>query len=599
MTERLAKKSHVTPINKKVRRSRCVLPSEARHVSRRSGESDRSVKSKVDIKKIQGLLKSKTTKGVTTGLSLLESLGATTTDYELVFIEPVIRAIVRMRDAETLLATAKHLLPQVRLCTRFIEIAAESFCKATERQRLRLLHGLFKQPFCFDAWHADPARHCLDLDMSDGTVLWDVLHRELLAAGRIKVQYRESQEEGLSTCIVHSLNGIHLAGYYRDRGEGRPADLPCHTLAAGGRDATFPDPHGWFEVAWAVSDENLTERILRRTSEVWDAHDWAWDKGKHLIIAMLWSWFTAECIDPSETARLGAALGSDAMPLRKRKTLFRWTEKGSRTLVTYSNELLGHRTFRDPGIGSIFAEWPNSPYLPWQYSESSWENELEARWRKAKHKYASYASLAVELKQLAFYAAVALRDAARRLNTLSPAWVTDKGATGKRLVPVIEGLANHALICLALHPATPPTIVKALAGDSYKPVASAATDGRKAKGDQRSPADKMKDIVDCVVRGTGGRSRTNKVSDDTFAIAKRLSRYWSHWKQEDSLNDVDAVNVDEPSTNENRMRAVAIGVAVARGWIVPTDEGTALMRKNLIDLDAGPPEEGTDDDEKG
>ena len=571
------------------------MPAKMPPVGRKAGESDQSVISKAEVKKIQGLLKSKTSNGVMLGLSLLESLSATTADYEAVFTEPVIRALTW--DAEAVLATAKHLLPHLDMCTRFIDTIAEWFCKVTEPQRLRLLHELFQQPFCYDAWHADPAKHRLDLDMSDGTVLWDVLHRELLAAGRITVRYRESQEEGLSTCIVHSLNGIHLAGYYRDEGEGRPADIPCHVLAVGGADSCFPEARGWFEVAWAVSNENLIERILLRTSGIWDAHDWAWDKSEHLIIAMLWSWFNAECLDQNESARLSRFLLPETTPLTKRKKLFCWTEKGSRSLAAYTNKLLGHRTFIDPGIGSIFTDWPDSPYLPWQWSEASWENEFEARWRKTKNKYASYSALSDEIKQLAFYAAAAVRDAARRLNTKSPAWVTDKKGSGTKLAPVIEGLANHTLICLALHPATPQSLVQLLAKDAYEPVASAATAGRAAKSDQLSPADKMKDIVDYVVRGTGGRARTDKVSDDTVAIAKRLSRYWSRWKQEDSLHDVDAINTEEPRTNENRMRAVAVGVAVARGWIVPTNEGISLMRKSVAELDAPPADTSNDDDD--
>jgi hypothetical protein len=57
----------------------------------------------------------------------------------------------------------------------------------------------------------------------------------------------------------------------------------------------------------------------------------------------------------------------------------------------------------------------------------------------------------------------------------------------------------------------------------------------------------------------------------------------------------DAINTEEPRTNENRMRAVAVGVAVARGWIVPTNEGISLMRKSVAELDA-PPSKQSDDD---
>jgi hypothetical protein len=161
-------------------------------------------------------------------------------------------------------------------------------------------------------------------------------------------------------------------------------------------------------------------------------------------------------------------------------------------------------------------------------------------------------------------------------------------------VPVIEGLANHTLICVALHPATPQRIVDVLADDAYGPVASSATTGRTAKSDLRSSADQMKELVDYVVRGTGGRSRAEDVPDDTLAVAKRLSRYWTRWKKEDSLDDVDAVNTEGSSANENRMRAVAMGVAVTRGWIVPTKDGVSLMNKCVEDLDTRSPDSGSD-----
>jgi hypothetical protein len=515
-------------------------------------------------------------------LLLLESLGATQQDYQAIFTDQVIRGVVRTLDAKTLLATAQVLLPHKEVCKQFIAATAERFCKATEPERLRLLHSLFQQPFCFDAWHADPAKHRLDLDVSDGTILWDALHRELLAAGRVKMQYRESQEEGLSVCIVHSLNGIHLAGYYRDRGESRPGALPMHVVQASGLDSCFPDLDGWFEVAWSVSFENLIGRVLSRTTSSWDGHDWAWGSGEHVIIAMLWSWFCQECLNGKEAARLDKWHGRESIPLRKRKILFRWTDKGSKALVAYTNTLLRHRKFIDPSIGSVFEAWPDSPYLPWQDSEASWENEFEARFRKPEKKYASYASLSDELKQLAYYAAIAVRDAAKRIKPLTDG------------VPVIEGLANHTLVCVALHPATPQRIVDVLADDAYGPVASAATTGRTAKSDQRSSADQMQEVVDYVVRGTGGRSRAEDVPDGTLAVAKRLSRYWTRWKKEDSLDDVDAVNTEGSSANENRMRAVAMGVAVTRGWIVPTKDGVSLMNKCVEDLDTPSPDSASD-----
>jgi hypothetical protein len=551
------------------------LPRNAFPVGSKAGESDQSVIPKADVKKIQGLLKSKTTKGVKLGLSLLESL-RNTADYEAVFTEPVIRAIACTWNAKTLLATAKLLLPHQEVCKRFIAVAADAFCKATEPVRVQLLHDLFKQPLCSCTEPPDPAERCLELDVSSGTVLWDVLHRELLAEKRVAIEYREDEVDGITVCIVNSLNGIHLAGFPRDRGEGRPSGIPHHVLQSSDIESGFPDPRGWIEVAWAVSHHNMVTEVLHRTSENWDPHEWAWDSGEHMIVAMLWSYFNGECLSTKEAAEMGVA---------KRKSLFQWTEKGSRALAASTNKLLRYRKFIDPHIGSVFKAWPKSPYLPWQNSAASWENEFEARFRKGKKTYASYASLPDELKQLAFYTATAVRDAAHRI----------KPKTNGE--PVIEGLANHTLICLSLHPGTPQSIVKLLAGDKYAPVASAATAGRAAKSDQLSPADKMKDIVDYVVRGTGGRARTDKVSDDTSAIAKRLSRYWSRWKQEDSLNDVDAVNTEEPIANENRMRAVALGVAVARGWIVPTKEGISLMRTSVAELDAPPSDTSNDDDD--
>lgn len=161
-------------------------------------------------------------------------------------------------------------------------------------------------------------------------------------------------------------------------------------------------------------------------------------------------------------------------------------------------------------------------------------------------------------------------------------------------VPVIEGLANHTLICLALHPATPRGIVQLLADDAYEPVASAATTERTAKSDQRSPADNMKELIDYVARGTGGRSRAKDVPDNTLAVAKRLARYWTRWKKEDSLDDVDAINTEYPRANENRMRAVAMGVAVTRGWIVPTKEGVSLLNTCVEALDTHSQNTGSD-----
>lgn len=530
-------------------------------------------------RKIQRLLTAKPSSSVLMALRLLDSLEPTQRDYQAVFTEKVIRRLVHTLDAKTLLATAQALLPHKEICKQLIAAAADRFCKATEPVRLRLLHSLFHQPFCFDAWHADPAKHRLDLDISDGTVLWDVLHQELLAAGRVKMRYRYAESD-CEACVVHSLNGIHLAGYYHDRGEGRPDNLPNHVVQA----CDYPRTEGdWIEVAWAVSFENMIGGVLRRTTELWDSQELCfagrWGKDPDVIIAMLWSWFTAECLSGNEIRDLNAWHLGESTPLLKRRTLFRWTDKGMRALVSYARSLLRQRTFSNPETDEAL---PSGPYLPWQQRGDSWEIDLEARWRKGRKHYASYAAIPDELKHLAGYAAIAVRDAAKRVKPLTNG------------VPVIEGLANHTLICLALHPATPRGIVSLLADDAYEPVASAATAGRTAKSDQRSPADSMKELVDYVVRGTGGRTCAKKVPDSILVVAKRLARYWTRWKKEDSLDDVDAINTEDSRANENRMRAVAIGVAVTRGWIVPTKEGVSLMNKCVEDLDNPSPNTGSD-----
>ena len=125
---------------------------------------------KADIKKIQGLLKSKTPDGVTLGLSLLDSLGATRADYEAVFKEAVIKSILGGWAAESWGAVAKAVLPHKRTSQMFQRLAEEKF-----RRRPRKLFNfqglqLAKMPTARAAFVANwggysrPKKHFIDLE---------------------------------------------------------------------------------------------------------------------------------------------------------------------------------------------------------------------------------------------------------------------------------------------------------------------------------------------------------------------------------------------------------------------------------------------------
>jgi len=88
---------------------------------------------KPDIKKIQGLLKSKTSDGVTLGLSLLKSLNATHADYEAVFKEAVVKCILGGWVAESWGAVAKALVPHGTVSERFQSLAEEKYLKRPRR----------------------------------------------------------------------------------------------------------------------------------------------------------------------------------------------------------------------------------------------------------------------------------------------------------------------------------------------------------------------------------------------------------------------------------------------------------------------------------
>jgi len=124
---------------------------------------------KPEIKKIQGLLKSKTADGVTLALSLLESLGATRADYEAVFTEPVIRSVVKGWVAESWHAVAKALVPHRTLSKVFEEIAKKTF--ARRPRKYSLFNGLelvaiaMSRPAFLAKWggETNPKKPFLDL----------------------------------------------------------------------------------------------------------------------------------------------------------------------------------------------------------------------------------------------------------------------------------------------------------------------------------------------------------------------------------------------------------------------------------------------------
>jgi formylglycine-generating enzyme required for sulfatase activity len=80
---------------------------------------------KLETKKIQNLFRAKTAEGVSLRLSLLQSLDATTVDYEAVFTKPVMKTILAVWADESWIAVAKALAPYRMLSKQFQELADE------------------------------------------------------------------------------------------------------------------------------------------------------------------------------------------------------------------------------------------------------------------------------------------------------------------------------------------------------------------------------------------------------------------------------------------------------------------------------------------
>jgi formylglycine-generating enzyme required for sulfatase activity len=98
--------------------------SKQEHMS--GGETAAAI-GKAERANIQGLLKEKTAESVKQALAMLESLGATTTDYEAVFSESMIKSVLNGWVAESWGAVAKALLSHGSLSETFQKLAEERF----------------------------------------------------------------------------------------------------------------------------------------------------------------------------------------------------------------------------------------------------------------------------------------------------------------------------------------------------------------------------------------------------------------------------------------------------------------------------------------
>lgn len=90
---------------------------------------------KSEIKKIQEYLQSKNADDVTRGLSLLESRHATKADYEAVFTQVLMKAVLNGWVAESWGAVARAIVPHRALSESFQKLAEEKF-----KKRPRKLH---------------------------------------------------------------------------------------------------------------------------------------------------------------------------------------------------------------------------------------------------------------------------------------------------------------------------------------------------------------------------------------------------------------------------------------------------------------------------
>ena len=92
--------------------------------------------------RIQGLLTSKTADGVRLGLSLLESLGATRADYEAVFSDHVIKAVLKTWDGMIWAAVSRVILPHEALFETFRRWAEKADAAYRRKERDESFNGL-------------------------------------------------------------------------------------------------------------------------------------------------------------------------------------------------------------------------------------------------------------------------------------------------------------------------------------------------------------------------------------------------------------------------------------------------------------------------
>jgi formylglycine-generating enzyme required for sulfatase activity len=94
------------------------------------------------LETIRLLLLPKTKNSVARAIALLESRGATRSDYEAVFTEPAIKAVLKTWDEEAWAAVAKAILPHEALFARFRSLAEKAYQWQVKRARDRKFLGL-------------------------------------------------------------------------------------------------------------------------------------------------------------------------------------------------------------------------------------------------------------------------------------------------------------------------------------------------------------------------------------------------------------------------------------------------------------------------
>jgi len=147
-----------------------MLPTEQEYIMKEEVPDPADRISPNERARIKGLLKSKRSDSVTLGLSLLESLGATRADYEAVFTDRVIKAVLKTWDGATWAAVSRSLLPHEVLFGTFRRWAekANAWCRRKRDQSFTgLAHAMIPAARVgfLAAWgkDADPKKPFIDL----------------------------------------------------------------------------------------------------------------------------------------------------------------------------------------------------------------------------------------------------------------------------------------------------------------------------------------------------------------------------------------------------------------------------------------------------